>query len=104
MDLTTLIGLIFSGILMVYGIGVDKLGNFIDVQSIFIVVGGTLAALIASYPFGILKEIPKHIRVLFRGKQYSIPPLIDQLFDKPGLIYIIKIRLTNFLKILNSHR
>ena len=81
MDLTTLIGLIFSGILMVYGIGVDKLGNFIDVQSIFIVVGGTLAALIASYPFGILKEIPKHIRVLFRGKQYSIPPLIDQLVE-----------------------
>ena len=66
MDLTTLIGLIFSGILMVYGIGMDKLGNFIDTQSIFIVVGGTLAALIASYPFGILKEIPKHIRVLFR--------------------------------------
>lgn len=39
MDLTTLIGLIFSGILMVYGIGMDKLGNFIDTQSIFIVVG-----------------------------------------------------------------
>ena len=81
MDLTTLIGLIFSGILMVYGIGMDKLGNFIDTQSIFIVVGGTLAALIASYPFSILKEIPKHIRVLFRGKQYSIPPLIDQLVE-----------------------
>ena len=31
-------------------------------------------------------------------KKIYFPPLIDQLFDKPGLIYIIKIRLTNFLK------
>ena len=49
MDLTTLIGLLLSGILMVYGIGMDKLGNFVDVPSVVIVVGGTLAALIASY-------------------------------------------------------
>ena len=34
---------------MVYGIGMDKLGNFVDVPSVVIVVGGTLAALIASY-------------------------------------------------------
>ena len=72
MDLTTLIGLLLSGILMVYGIGMDKLGNFVDVPSVVIVVGGTLAALIASYPFGILKDIPKHFAVLFRGKMYNI--------------------------------
>ncbi|MFR8069384.1 MAG: motility protein A [Clostridium sp.] len=81
MDLTTLIGLILSGILIVYGIGTDALQNFVDVPSVIIVVGGTLAALIASYPFSILKEIPKHIKVLFRGKQYSIPPLVDQLVE-----------------------
>ena len=52
MDLTTLIGLIFSGILMVYGIGVDKLGNFIDVQSIFIVVGGPDRQLSVWHPKG----------------------------------------------------
>ena len=34
MDLTTLIGLLLSGILMVYGIGMDKLGNFVDVPSV----------------------------------------------------------------------
>lgn len=50
MDLTTLIGLILSGILIVYGIGTDALQNFVDVPSVIIVVGGTLAALIASYP------------------------------------------------------
>ncbi len=81
MDLTTLIGLLLSGVLMIYGIGMEKLGNFIDMQSIVIVVGGTLAALIGSYPFAILKEIPKHIRVLLRGKQYDIPPLVDQLVE-----------------------
>lgn len=81
MDLTTLIGLVLSGILMVYGIGMDKMGNFFDVPSIIIVIGGTMAALIASYPLGILKEIPKHIKVLARGRQYSIPPLVDQLVE-----------------------
>ena len=81
MDLTTLIGLIVSIILMIYGIGLKNMGNFVDVQSIVIVVFGTLAALISSYPSGILKDIPKHIKVLFRGRQYSIPPLVDQLVE-----------------------
>lgn len=81
MDLTTLIGIIFGCALIVNGIGVDKLGNFIDVPSILIVIGGTFAALIASYPFSILKDIPRHFTVLFRGKKYNIPKLIDQLVD-----------------------
>lgn len=81
MDLTTLIGLVLGLILMVYGIGVQYLGNFVDVNSVLIVVGGTMAALIASYPFSIIKEIPKHIGVLFRGKRYNIPPLVDQLVE-----------------------
>lgn len=81
MDLTTLIGILLSVILMAYGIGLDKLSNFVDTQSLLIVFGGTLAAVVASYPFTILKDIPKHFRVLFRGKIYNIPQLVDQLVD-----------------------
>lgn len=81
MDLTTLIGLVLGGIFIVNGIGMDKMGNFIDVPSVIIVLGGTLSSLIASYPFGILKDIPKHVIVLFRGRVYNIPKLVDQLVD-----------------------
>ena len=81
MDLTTLIGVLVGTFLIVQGIGLDKLGNFYDIKSILIVVGGTLAATAASYPLSILIDIPKHIMVLFRGRQYNIPKLVDQLVD-----------------------
>ena len=48
MDLTMLIGVIMALGLIVWGIGVDKLGNFVDMQSLAIVFGGAVAATIAS--------------------------------------------------------
>lgn len=81
MDLTTLIGIVCGIFLVINGIGVDKIGNFVDIPSILIVVGGTLAATIASYPLSILLDIPKHILILFRGKKYNIPALVEQMVD-----------------------
>lgn len=81
MDLTTLIGIAVGTALIINGIGMDKIGNFYDKSSIFIVLGGTLAATVASYPFSILLDIPKHIMVCFRGKKYNIPKLVEQLVD-----------------------
>lgn len=81
MDLTTVIGIILGAALIVNGITVEKLGNFVDIPSVVIVVGGTVAAIVASYPASILLEIPKHFKILFRGKQYNIPKLVDQLVD-----------------------
>lgn len=81
MDITTLLGIVIGIVLIVNGIGMDKLGNFVDMDSVLIVVGGTLAAVIASYPMSILMDIPRHFTVLFRGKKYNIPKLVDQLVD-----------------------
>lgn len=81
MDITTLLGILVGTFLIVNGIGMDKLGNFYDLSSILIVVGGTLAATVASYPLSMLLDIPRHIMVLFRGKQYNIPKLVEQLVD-----------------------
>ena len=81
MDLTTLIGIVCGILLVINGIGLDKIGNFVDIPSILIVVGGTLAATIASYPLSILLDIPKHILILFRGKKYNIPALVEQMVD-----------------------
>ena len=81
MDLTTLIGIVCGIFLVINGIGMDKIGNFVDIPSILIVVGGTLAATIASYPLSILLDIPKHILILFRGRKYNIPALVEQMVD-----------------------
>ena len=81
MDISTLIGWVMAVGLIVWGIGFSKLGNFWDPQSLAIVLGGAIAALIASYPFRILKEVPKHILICFRGGKYNVPKLVDQLVD-----------------------
>ncbi|ETP72175.1 flagellar motor component [Lachnospiraceae bacterium JC7] len=82
MDLTIIIGWIIAAALIVNGIGMDKLGNFVDVPSFVIVIGGTIACLIACYPFRILKDIPKHIGTCLRGgKKYDVPKTVEQLVD-----------------------
>ncbi|MCI8276206.1 MAG: motility protein A [Lachnospiraceae bacterium] len=86
MDPSWLIGLVLAFALMVMGISnqftdMTKLGNFVDPASIIIVIGGTFAALIASYPLSSLAAIPKHIGILFKGGKYNIPKLVDQLVD-----------------------
>ena len=81
MDISTLIGWVMAVGLIVWGITFDKLGNFWDPQSLAIVLGGAIAALIASYPFRILKDVPKHILICFKGGKYNIPKLVDQMVD-----------------------
>ena len=82
MDLSMIIGWIIAAILIINGIGPEKLANFVDMPSVLIVIGGTIAALIACYPFRILKEIPKHIAICFRGgKSYNVPKTVDAIVD-----------------------
>lgn len=81
MDVSTLIGWIMASALIVWGIGIAKLGNFWDLPSLAIVLGGAMAALISSYPFRILKDMPKHLLICFRGGKYNVPKLVDQLVD-----------------------
>ena len=57
MDLTTIIGWILGIVLIINGITVEKLGNFADPASVLIVVGGTLAAIIASFPLSDRKSV-----------------------------------------------
>ena len=45
MDITSILGVVIGAVLIVFvGIGPAKLGNFWDLPSIAIVIGGTLAA------------------------------------------------------------
>lgn len=86
MDPSWLLGLVLGIFLVINGItdsfsAMEKLNNFIDIPSVVITIGGTFAALIASYPFSMLTQIPKHIMILFRGGKYNIPKLVEQLVD-----------------------
>ena len=81
MDITRILGVVIGIALVLFGIGFDKLGNFVDPQSILIVFGGSLAAVIASYPLSKLKSMLKHMGMLVSGKKYDPATAIDQLVD-----------------------
>ena len=53
MDIATIIGLVVGAVMVVFGIvssgGVEALGNFFDVPSIIITIGGSISSLITSY-------------------------------------------------------
>lgn len=86
MDLTSIIGLVLGLVLIVFvGITPSLLGNFWDGPSLAIVLGGTLAAVVASYPLSKLKAIPKHMKILVQGKRYNVGALIDTLVDMAQL-------------------
>jgi len=105
MDLSMIIGWVVAIILIINGITADKLMNFWDIPSILITVGGTLAAIVASYPFRILKEVPKHIAICFRGnKKYSVPQAVDSIVDlaliarQSGLLALEEIRVVKDMR------
>ena len=90
MDITTIIGIVLGVVLIVFGIVFDlntmelnlgKLINFFDLSSILIVVGGTLAAVIASFPASMLKQIPKHFKVMMEVNKYNPMQYIDLLVE-----------------------
>lgn len=82
MDVTSIGGIVASLVLILaVGIGPANLGNFVDVKSLAIVLGGTICAVIASYPARTLKEVGKHLKLVVMGKKYDIGALLDTLVD-----------------------
>ena len=84
MDISLIVGWILGAVLIIYGIGIDKVGSFIDMPSIVIVAGGTAATLVASFPFRMLSQIPKHIGIMLGQKRYDAGAVIDTLVDMAG--------------------
>lgn len=95
MDPTTIIGIIAGAVFIVNGIVTSgKLGNFFDPGSILITVGGTISAVLASFPLSNLKNVGKHMTKLVSGKKFKPEPVIDtivefaQLARKDGLLVL----------------
>lgn len=81
MDIATILGILSGFGLTIYGIGLGKLGNFIDPQSLAITIGGTLAVMIAGAPGEVLKAIPKHLKIAIGGKKYDPKTYIELIVD-----------------------
>lgn len=92
MDLLTLIGWILAVFLIVVSIlmGEDpdtgriilivkQLEGFFDPSSIAIVVGGTISALMVSYPGSTFKKVPKHFKIAIFPTKFNPVEYIDQI-------------------------
>lgn len=100
-DVMTLVGIVAGFVMIIFAmafsmdpITVDftKALNFVDFPSIFVVLGGTIATIVASYPTSTLKKIPKHMKILVSGNRYEpleyIQTLVEfsQIARKNGLL------------------
>ena len=54
--------------------------NFVDLSSILIVIGGTLAVVVACYP-KLAKSFPKHIKIMLRSQAFDPAVYVDQLVE-----------------------
>lgn len=82
MDITTIIGVVAGFGVMLAGIlQSGDLMNFWDPASVFIVVLGTICAIVASFPLSTLKNIPKHFKIVIQGNKFDTAPLIDSLVE-----------------------
>ncbi|MCM1226935.1 MAG: motility protein A [Clostridium sp.] len=88
MDILSILGLVFGlgfifySIIMGDGftdIDLKQFGQFVDPPSIMIVLGGTIAALMVSFPLKSFAKIPKHLKVIFAPKKYNPQEYIEQI-------------------------
>lgn len=73
MEITTIIGYVGVFAAIIFGISFGEegfdfatLSNFINGASIFITIGGTFLVLFSSFPFKYFKNIPKHLKMIFK--------------------------------------
>ncbi len=57
----------------------EQLKGFYDLPSIMIVVGGTVAALMISFPMKSFAKIGKHLKIIFFPKKYNPQQYIEQI-------------------------
>ncbi len=86
MDIMTLLGYVLGiGFILLSimlgddGINPGNLAQFYDLPSIMIVVGGTIAAIMISFPLKSLGKIPKHFKIMLLPKKYNPQSYIEQI-------------------------
>jgi chemotaxis protein MotA len=91
MNTVYLLGIVLAIFFTFFGISVSmdgmvpslellNLKNFFDIPSILIVIGGTLAVVIACYP-KLAKSFPTHIKIMLRAKAFDPSIYVEQLVE-----------------------
>ena len=81
MDIATLVGLVLAMGLMLSGIGMENLQFFIDIPSLGIVAGGTVASLLINYPLGTVISVFGVAKNTVLFKAPDITDAIDKMVD-----------------------
>lgn len=88
MDIASILGLVICFGLVIFGIVFDKaginfsvIGNFIDVPSVIITIGGTLACLLASYSVKDYVSNLKSLTQIFKAPSLNSQEMITKIID-----------------------
>ena len=82
MNISGIIGLVLALGLIIWGIMTGgSISNFIDPASIAIVLGGTIGALIFTYPLSVIKNTGKMLKIAFFPKKYDPEDYIAQMVE-----------------------
>ena len=88
MNIGYIIGLVLAIVVMVLGMAngfppydFDQLKNFGDGPSVMIVIGCSMAIVLASFPLKTFLSIPKHFAVMLKNPKQKPETIIDQLVD-----------------------
>ena len=85
MDLASIIGIVLGAVMVVFGIlwgnGVSALQNFVDVPSIIITLGGSLAGLIASNTLKDFLNTFKGVGLAFKDPKYDNGSTIAKIIE-----------------------
>lgn len=88
MDLATIIGLVFGSVVVVVAILIGgTISQFVDIPSIFIVVGGGLAATVIRFPLsGILASFMVGAKIAFTHKKIDPRDTIERLAELADVV------------------
>lgn len=82
MDITTAIGLIACGILIVVSIFIGgSADQFVNIPAVLITVGGTFSALMIAFPMDSLKQSINILRKTFQKPDQKVNTIIDLIVD-----------------------
>lgn len=85
MEISTIIGLVLGMAAIIISIfidgGVSALKSFVSLPSIFIVLGGVIAATFVSYPMNTIKNLGQYISQTFKAKPMDLPKDVDMIID-----------------------
>ncbi len=90
MNFTFIFGILGGFLLLIYGMSIsgsltnivfDQLLNFVDASSVLIVVGGTLATVVAGNPARMVAKFPSHLGIIFNQKKFNTRAVIDEVVE-----------------------